>query len=293
MAYFKERKRQKELAKLEAAGESLWTSDLRESTRMKLVHALNAMADTSRANTPWVGDPLKSARIRVLRDEGMASLADQSHPQQDVYIALQIASVDLVMSLLEALVVEFGDCSPTDYGNQGLPAQRMNAFQRDVNAAFRSDRFAAEFIDGEIVEFKSRELHVEVIVPTLQLLAKGAEWKSVETAYQKAIREIDDDPGDAITDAGTALQEALLLCGAVGNSLGPLAKSAAKLGLLAAHDSTFVDAVEKMIHWVSADRSETGDAHKLGTEDRDDAWFAIHVVGALIQRLSQERKRGL
>lgn len=291
MGLFRERKRQKELAQREAAGEPLWTSELPTQTRLKLIHALNSVTESGDGYHSWKGEPVETARTRVLRDEGLANLAGEVNAHSDLYKALQVAEVDLVMSLLEALLVEVAAQSDSSYGNYELPQVRLAMFRNEVNEIFRADRIAAEFVGSEIVEFKSREMHVEVVVPTLQLLAAGREWANVENAYHKAIREIDDDPGDAITDAGTALQEALLLCGAEGNSLGPLAKSAAKMGLLAPHDSAFADAVKKMIDWVSADRSETGDAHKIGTENRDDAWFAVHVVGALILRLSQGRPR--
>jgi hypothetical protein len=33
-------------------------------------------------------------------------------------------------------------------------------------------------------------MHVEVVVPTLQLLASDATWRNVEAAYHKAIKEI-------------------------------------------------------------------------------------------------------
>lgn len=42
--------------------------------------------------------------------------------------------------------------------------------------------------------------------------------------------------------------------------------------------------------WVSADRSERGEAHKSGSDDRADAWLAVHVVGALILRLADSRR---
>lgn len=284
MVFFKERRRQAEMLEREQAGESLWSRDLAPSTRNKIVYAVEAVTGEQAS---WRSSPIEAARKAVLRDEGLASLAgEDTYAHHDVLTAIHQAPVDLLMSLLEALAVSIRDCTDTRYGGWDLDIERFATFQAELNSVFRSDRFAAEFIEGEIVEFESQELHVAVIVPALQLLAGRSDWATVETAYHKALREIDEDPSDAITDAGTALQEALTLSGAEGNSLGPLAKSARKHGLLAAHDSTLVDGIEKIIHWVSADRSETGDAHKVANPSRDDAWFAVHVVGALLLRLS-------
>jgi hypothetical protein len=44
-------------------------------------------------------------------------------------------------------------------------------------------------------------------------------------------------------------------------------------------------AVEKAMHWVAADRSETGESHHASEASRDDAWLIVHVVGAFIVRL--------
>ena len=55
--------------------------------------------------------------------------------------------------------------------------------------------------------------------------------------------------------------------------------------LLAAHDDRMTQAIEDIVQWVAADRSEKGDSHKADAADKADAWFMIHVVGALIVRL--------
>lgn len=81
------------------------------------------------------------------------------------------------------------------------------------------------------------------------------------------------------------------LAGCKGNSLGPLAKDAKARGLLAPHDETLSDALQKIIDWVSADRSSKGDAHNASTASRSDAWLTVHVVGALILRLSEGSSR--
>jgi hypothetical protein len=42
---------------------------------------------------------------------------------------------------------------------------------------------------------------------------------------------------------------------------------------------------QKLVDWVSASRSDRGDAHSASNATRPDAWLVVHVVGALILRL--------
>lgn len=86
---------------------------------------------------------------------------------------------------------------------------------------------------------------------------------------------------DSAADAITALQEA------------PTAlKSARAKGLLAPHDTPLLEAIERALHWVSADRSALGDSHAAATRATvDDAWLTVHVVGAIILRLTASGPR--
>lgn len=128
--------------------------------------------------------------------------------------------------------------------------------------------------------------------PVVRLLGSTEGLQAVEKAYRDAIEELaDDKPGDAITDAGTALQEMLVALGCAGNALGPLIKSAKTKGLLAGHDGQVFDVLEKAMHWVSADRSEKGDAHSSAQSSLDDARLTVNVTGALILRLSKGAPR--
>lgn len=162
----------------------------------------------------------------------------------------------------------------------------VDAIQNLLNMILREERISFELVNMQMVPFESRELHDSVIVPALTLLSGRPGWVGVEAAYKKALHEIGGDPADAITDAGTALQEALTVLGCEGNALGPLLRSAKAKGLLAPHDAALSSAIEKLISWVSADRSTMGDAHNTNPADPSDAWLAVHVVGALILRLA-------
>src|ERR1700680_353350 len=137
-----------------------------------------------------------------------------------------------------------------------------------------------------MLPFKSKELHQEVIEPATKLL-RNPKYPKAEKAYQDALEEVTGGkPSDAITDVGTALQETLIALGCHGDSLGPLIKSAKAKGLLAAHDARMTQAIEDIMQWVAADRSEKGDSHKAEAATKGDGVFLIHVVGALIVRLA-------
>ena len=160
------------------------------------------------------------------------------------------------------------------------------AFRERVKEIFDDHRITYDLIDGEMIPFESREMHQEVVAPVLRLLAGHPDLEAVEDAYHDALGEIMKNPGDAITDAGRALQVTLELLGCEGNKLGPLIASARAKGLLASHDSGLTEGIRKIMDWVSADRSNLGDAHTASDPTPEDAWFTVHVVGALILRLA-------
>jgi hypothetical protein len=155
----------------------------------------------------------------------------------------------------------------------------------------REHRIYFELIEGKMVPLASQELHAEVVAPALRLLSGRSGWDKVEAAYQDALGELaEGKPADAITDAATALQEALVALGCKGNALGPLASSARGKGLLGPHDAPMTDMVEKLIDWVSADRSVKGDVHQATQPSLEDGWLTVHIVGALILRLAGPRR---
>ena len=137
----------------------------------------------------------------------------------------------------------------------------------------------------QVVDFESKELHHEVVEPMLRLIHKPG-WKTVETAYENALKEITVDPSDAITDATTALQEGLKILGCKGNDFTALVKDA-KVKLLKGYDEKYLSAIEKLVEWASAARVNKGDVHKSSSPSPDDAWFVVHLVGALLLRLSK------
>ena len=115
---------------------------------------------------------------------------------------------------------------------------------------------------------------------------------AAQTAYRNALREIsDDNADDAVTDAGTALQETLETLGCDGQSLGQLITSAKRKGLLGSHDKRMTDGIELVLRWAAKERNEGEARHAVRTE-LSDAWLMVHVVGALIVRLADNTLRG-
>jgi hypothetical protein len=228
------------------------------------------------------------ARNMIVRDEGWSSLLPdrQSSNAMGELIAFHHVGDDSVLpSMIEAIVRAF----ETPSQQLDLPDDVADpvGYSQRVNTVLREHRISYELVGREMVPFSSKELHTAVVSPTLRLLSGQAGWERVEQAYQDALGELaDGKPSDAITDAATALQEALRLVGASGNSLGPLVTSARRMGLLAPHDSPMATAIESLVHWVSADRSTIGDAHQVSSASIEDAWLTVHVVGALILRLA-------
>jgi hypothetical protein len=177
------------------------------------------------------------------------------------------------------------DCSSVGIQHEHEKADHEH-FWNTVNIVLREHRISFELVGDTMVPFASKELHFEIVVPTMRLLSGRIGWEKVESAYQDALGEIaDGKPADAITDAGTALQEALVTLACEGNTLGVLAESARSRGLFAPHDTLMTDMLHKLVDWVSADRSEKGDVHQAREPSVEDAWLTVHIVGALILRL--------
>lgn len=282
-----ERKRLAELAEREAAGESLWTDNIDAAARTKLQHALETSTTTERAEQLVAG----TVEDVLLYDLGL-------NPIGDVSYRLRNANTDTVLSALEATAQTLRDYSedpPTHHKWGPTEAEEYSPdfFERRANDVFNAHRVAFRLVDGEIVPFSSDEMHVSVVEPTLRLLIARPNFDKAHDAYLAALKEISkDEAANAITDAGRALQEALVALGCQGNALGPLITDARKRGVLAAHDQKLIDGIERFLHWASAERSQTGDAHKHSDATLDDAWLMVHVVGALVLRLADATPRG-
>jgi hypothetical protein len=180
-------------------------------------------------------------------------------------------------------------------GSMYLEAFRQLAprYRTAINDIFDAHDVAWQLVGEAIVSRNSLLMHAEIVEPVLALTDGNPRLANVEKAYQAALRELKPggDPADAITDAGTALQEMLVAAGAKGNALGQLLADARKRELLGPYDSKLAEGFDALGHWVSADRSARGDAHHVRPSTSEDAWLAVRVSGALILRLAAGRRR--
>lgn len=275
---FSRRKKAKELAERERRGETFWTSKVDDQVRTKVVFAFDDAAPER-----VQGDLYRVAHGMLLRAHGVGRLTKGAmSPYSDLRAYLGTCPDDMFPDVVEAMATVLESAAGYGYEIRS-PLARFTGM---VNRVFMEHRVAYELIGVEMVPFESRELHVNVVAPTISLLAGRPDLVAVETAYQDALAELSNGkPSDAITDAGTALQCLLVALGCEGDALGSLIASAKKKGLVSPHDA-------KLLDWVSADRSQLGDSHHVTDATPDDAWLSVHVVGALALRLTSPQRRG-
>lgn len=272
MVLHSQRKRRAERDLRESLGEELWTEELPSGARIALSTVWSAIEEADRYST------IPKAVSHRLRIGGVAAPTSVNADS-----ILEAADSDLALDLLGAFAMTISESVKFGYEYPKLETF-INEVLEDYRVAFR-------VIDAEVVPIESDELHTTVVVPALQLLV-GSKFARAHSAYLEALKQLPANPANAITDAGTALQETLAALDCKGNALGPLIKSARSSGLLAAHDERLTDGIEKFLQWASANRSETGDSHKVTNASRDDAWLMIHVVGALIVKLAKANVSG-
>jgi len=274
---FRRRKRLQELTDREARGETLWTDKFVPEVRNKIAYAFGDAAGS-------VEPTAVVARQLILRDEGWPYLADsQLLPAADFLRYVMTAPDDMLPTIIEAMYLAGTQRRDT----LGYYSFGLDDFAAVISTILAEHRIAFDFVDGRMIPFESKELHTAVVEPVVRLLSGRQGYESVESAYLAALHELSaGSPDDAITDAARALQLMLEGLGCEGNALGPLVASAKKRGLLGPHDHLLTEALAKTIDWVSADRTAMGDAHHVSRATPDDAWFTVHVVGAIIVRLA-------
>ena len=281
-----ERKRQKAIAEAETKGMNLWTGTFEEAVRVKIFHALQDAADGLDASMITC-DAAQRRLIRALGKHRLTNLDLSEIPPTQKNAADYVQYVhecsDAMMpSVIEAAFVGLRAAGESMYGAPGDVTTEN--FRASVKTILEHHRISWDVVGNELIERKSQALHAGVIEPAVRLLAGRKDLAAVEHAFQEALREVSKGtPEDAITDAGTALQEMLTACGCQGNQLGDLATDARKKDLLAPHDGKLVD-------WVAADRSQKGDSHRVVASSKEDAWLMIYVVGALIVRLAAGKR---
>jgi len=240
------RKRLRKIEMAEAEGRSFWTNKLDETARFKLGYAVSDLAQGMTGQYSF--DLLGAAQRKTLSDLGLPRLSKRqtSDASEDVMNACLHAGEDVIFSLLEALILL---SAATSGGGRGLGYEdyltlheRLPVFVGTIRSILREHRLSFDLIDGRFIPMESREMHEDVVVPALTLLGGRKDLARVEVAYQEALDELHTGtPDDAITDAGTALQETLVALGCDGNALGPLANSARSKGIISAHDRKLID----------------------------------------------------
>lgn len=284
---YSRRKRQRERADAEARGETFWTSAFTDAVRVKILYEAREAAGP---NWPVVAE---HARYLILKDEGKTFLSNGNYNAlPDFLDYIGGCPDDEMPGVIEAIYLGLlryltgGQIGPATY-----EPLNFDRYEKGIREILQEERVAFEFSNGQMVPFESKELFQNVIRPAMQLL-HDPRFSASEAAYLDGLGEVaKGKAGDAITDAATALQEMLVALGCSGNSLGPLIKSARTKGLLKAHDERLTNAIVDVVDWVNADRTASGDVHRAGDAAKADAWFVIHIVGALMVRLADDKRQ--
>ncbi|HEX4443875.1 MAG TPA: hypothetical protein VHZ81_09920 [Galbitalea sp.] len=299
MKLWSQRQREKSNREREALGEPLWTTKLDARVLNRLDGVWIRAVDEY--------DERNAEVTRLLRDEGGYELGPRNSYLKPGSIGWLVTTGVPLQDVIDAILAvlpepyragriqeSLGPGSPFPLHSMHRTANTMDREQvaAEFNRIFDEHRIAYRVVEGQVVERSSDELQRTVIEPALRLLIEK-KFVAAHDAYMEALKEVTaGKPGDAITDAGTALQETLTALGLKGNALGPLIADAKRKGLFAGADANLTDGIEKFLNWASANRSIAGDAHHYSTAEKDDAWLMIHVVGALIVRLATPANRG-
>lgn len=172
-------------------------------------------------------------------------------------------------------------------------SEDRDLYEEVINMILNEERIGHKFVDGELVAFQNDELMQEVVEPALKLLI-SQQFKGAQKSYREALEQIShENAGNAITDAGTALQETLKALECKGNVLGDLIRDAKSKGILGDRDAPLTEGVQRFLSWSAAERNQNSDAHQYSEAPIEDAWLMVHIVGALIVRLASGESRQL
>jgi len=276
-----------------AAGTTQWTDKLNDGVRIKLNLAWNDLIEHVAFRTYW--DQLDEyIAHRTLRSIGVTVRPSDMEPGTSRVTNEQLLSLlEVEHEALKEVSAQAAAAPPYPGAQPPWVQKPLTApedFRSQVNQVLEAHIVAFYLHDNSrLVEVESHEMHDAVVAPTLYLLHSQPRFAAAETAYQNALAEIRRrDPGDAVTDAATALQEALTALGCTGGALGDLLKSAKNKGLVKGNDTPLTEAIGKTVDWVAAKRNQ-GEAHKGDPDiNMSDAWMMVHVVGALIIRLAEQ-----
>lgn len=193
-----------------------------------------------------------------------------------------------VLDAAAVALTKFDARPPTASNQWGRPALiDTSAILTAANDALLAGRVAFAFVDRRLRDRSGEPLHSTLITPFETALTGDPRFEAAERAYLQASGELATGHyGASITSAGSALQAALQSLGAKGNDLGALFSDGMRRGFLQGHDARLLDAFKSLGGWVTADRSNRGNAHGPASASRADAQFALHIVAATVLRLT-------
>lgn len=173
------------------------------------------------------------------------------------------------------------------------PSYSVDTFIEVVNDRLLHARADWLFEDGRFQERGNYVLHSEVLRPATILLADDPAFRTASDAFQSALTRLSKGETDvALTQAATSLQEFFRALGVEGNSVSDQLDAAQRQNVISPADRSLM---KPLIGWVNADRSDRGNAHRHreGDVTKADAWLMMHVVGALMVRLSNREPRDI
>ena len=146
---------------------NLWTPKFDEVARTRLRALFEAVwSDMSRYSDP------ANEVSQLLRLHLGADLEWSNHHHLDH--GLRKCSDELMPSLIEAIVF---------VSAKHLISETYAMVNEVINTILAEERISYELINGRMVDFESKELHHEVVAPTLRLLSARPGWDKVEAAY--------------------------------------------------------------------------------------------------------------
>ncbi len=173
------------------------------------------------------------------------------------------------------------------------PEYNLDAFIEVVNDRLLHARSDWLFEDGRFQERGNYVMHSEVLRPATVLLGDDPVFRTASDAFQSALTRLSKNETDvALTQAATSLQEFFRALGVEGNSVSDQLDKAQRQKVISPADRSLM---KPLVAWVNADRSDRGNAHRHreGDVTKADAWLMMHVVGALMVRLSNRDPRDI
>lgn len=173
------------------------------------------------------------------------------------------------------------------------PEYHVDTFLEVVNDRLLHARVDWVFEDGRFQERGNYVMHSEVLRPATILLTDDPDFALASAAFQSALTRLSKGETDvALTEAATSLQEFFRALGVDGNSVSDQLDNAQRAKAISGADRSLM---KPLIAWVNADRSDRGNAHRhrAGDVSKADAWLMMHVVGALMVRLSNREPRDI